>query len=140
MPTGMRVFLKDRSNGSLAEISEGFAFNITLEANANTNRYVIIYTPSSVNAISSNFGKELVSIFPNPTTGGSFTVRTSGFETENATIVITDAVGKNVFTKEIEVGALPMSNSINANLSAGVYNVTCTSGNARITTKLVVNR
>jgi len=140
LPAGMRVFLKDRNNGSLAEITAGFAFNVTLSANTNTNRYVLIYTAGSVTGVASNLGKELVSVFPNPSTGSSFTVRTSGFEIEKANIIITDAVGKNVFTKEIEVGALPVSNTIDANLPSGVYNVTCVSGNARITTKLVVNR
>jgi hypothetical protein len=140
LPAGMRVFLKDRTNGSYAEITEGFSFDVNLAANANTDRFVLVYTPASVNSANSNIGKELVNVFPNPATSGNFTVRTSGFNTENATIVITDAVGKTVHTQSIEVGLTPVNNTVNANLSAGVYNVTCTTGKARVTTKLVVSK
>ena len=136
----MRVFLKDRNNGSLSELTAGFTFDVVLEANANTDRFVLVYTPANVNSVSNNLGKELVSLFPNPSNSGNFTVRTSGFNAENATVIITDAVGKTVHTQTIEVGLTPVNNTVNANLAAGVYNVTCTSGTARVTTKLVVNK
>jgi hypothetical protein len=140
LPTGMRVFLQDRTNGTLTEISAGFTFQVTLEANANTDRYSLVFTPASVNNAANKLGQELVSVFPNPATSGNFTVRTSGFSTENATIIVTDAVGKTVHTQTIEVGLTPVNNTVNTKISAGVYNVTCISGNSRITTKLVVNK
>jgi hypothetical protein len=136
----MRVFLQDRTNGTLTEISAGFTFQVTLEANANTDRYSLVFTPASVNNAANKLGQELVSVFPNPATSGNFTVRTSGFSTEKATIIVTDAVGKTVHTQTIEVGLTPVNNTVNTKISAGVYNVTCISGNSRITTKLVVNK
>jgi hypothetical protein len=140
LPSGMRVFLQDRTNGTLTEISAGFTFQVTLEANANTDRFSLVFAPASVNNASSKIGQELVSVFPNPATSGNFTVRTSGFTTEKATIIITDAVGKTVHTQNIQVGLTPVNSVVNTKIAAGVYNVTCISGNSRITTKLVVNK
>jgi hypothetical protein len=68
--------------------------------------------------VSNNLGKELVSLFPNPSNSGNFTVRTSGFNAENATVIITDAVGKTVHTQTIEVGLTPVNNTVNANTAA----------------------
>lgn len=92
-------------------------------------------TNTTTTLATSENGKNIQnSIYPNPATGGVFTVKTN--ETKGLLVTIFDISGKLVY----KVNNVSNGKTVNSNLPIGVYIVTVNNGTKDIlTTKLIVN-
>ena len=80
----------------------------------------------------------VMNVVPNPTSG-SFAVNFEDMSIENATVTLVDILGKTIYSKNMSVvgnGSLPF----NLDLRNGVYFVTITDGNTKMTKKIIVKK
>lgn len=77
----------------------------------------------------------VVSVYPNPN-NGIFNLNVSATQAQNATITITDAIGKEVFNKQVSIGA-DQSVSV-PQLSKGIYTINLKGEKGRAVSRVVV--
>ena len=141
--TASRVFLKDNFTGIIQDLSSVPTYQFTLTSNAatrNINRFELIFSASVTN-IAGNLGEATFSVYPNPAnSSGVINVALGGFEGNNATVTITNMVGKTMLVEEVAINSNGLKVSqVNAQLASGVYMVTAEANGVRRTQKLVVN-
>lgn len=114
---------------------------------ANTNYYYRVravemdgafdYTPTAFASLDSK-GIETVNLYPNPTTGGSVTVAVSVAQQRDAQLVVTDVLGRKLYTQTLQL--MEGFNSLDINTmdwSAGIYYVQLVGDDFVITKELV---
>ena len=79
-----------------------------------------------------------VSVFPNPT-NGILTFSWSGQKVGNATIVITDMVGRTVHTEKMQISTTSGENMIDlSSLKSGIYFININSGSINFSSKISI--
>ncbi|MCP2044808.1 LamG-like jellyroll fold domain-containing protein [Pontibacter sp. HSC-36F09] len=84
-------------------------------------------------------------VYPNPAAvGDELTIEVANLkESEDVTFMITDASGRQVFSRQVrtdELGELYLTLPVGANLKPGIYNLTVAGSNKTLNRKLVVAR
>jgi hypothetical protein len=142
---GVDFFLEDRYNNTLTQVTSGDAYSFDITSNpasSGTGRFSLIVSPYSATGITSGViaGNISMGVYPNPSKGSSaITVSLTGFEGNTAVISITNLLGQNVYSNEVETQTAGTKEfAINAKLPAGVYTISATQGNVVKKTRLVV--
>jgi hypothetical protein len=108
------------------------------EGSQTDGRFELIFTTNSVVSVGSKEIAPQFSVFPNPSEGGTFNITISNIAEEKAKMVITDILGKEVFTKPITLLNRSYSGAVKANLPAGIYNVELQTSQKRTKKTIVV--
>jgi len=106
--------------------------------NNQNNLYIDDVNLSMLVGIKEHLDGNVVSIYPNPTTG-NVTINTASLKSTSLRITLSDALGKTVLVKNV---TLPV-NTVGLDLSPfsnGVYLIHLDDGNESFTNKLVLNR
>lgn len=93
---------------------------------------IIVVECVGINEIDKNLS---ISVYPNPN-NGIFNLNISATQAQNAIITITDAIGKEVFNKQVSIGA-DQSVSV-PQLSKGVYTINLKGEKGRAVSRVVV--
>ena len=117
---GLVAYLHDANTNSDVLASDGISF-ISLD-NSYSNRFSIVFK-SSKNGILVNSENTIVSVYPNPVTGKTFTIKLNELKQGNYTVKIFNATGQQVMIKTINhvVGSLVQLSV--PSLPVGVYTV-----------------
>ena len=143
-PANQHIYLKDKFLNALVDIKLNpvYNFNVAFANNSNTNdRFEIIFSPTAITEVKPSLvdGTSL-SIYPNPTGGKKAMAYVTGSVDERVTISVVDMLGKEVYRQDMTILTDGEGqHEINADLSAGLYNVTCIGKSKVLTTKMVVN-
>ncbi|HXC04544.1 MAG TPA: hypothetical protein VNZ86_07310, partial [Bacteroidia bacterium] len=89
--------------------------------------------------IGSSYAPSQFTIFPDPVTGNSVSVSFSGLEYRMATLLITDAIGREVFRQAILPGSRELELPV-TDLSSGLFNVRITTEKSSITGRFLKSR
>ena len=136
-----QVFLKDNLLGTITPVSNQseYAFSKTNNS-GNEDRFELVFSNQSVTGTSSILNGGSVHVFPNPSSKGTaLTIAITGMESNVATISITDALGRNVISRNSTLSAGGTTTiQIQENLPSGVYIVQTTCGQTISTQKLII--
>ncbi|MES2388754.1 MAG: FG-GAP-like repeat-containing protein [Bacteroidota bacterium] len=137
---GFTVYLKDNYNGVMQDIAleQNYSFTINADpASKGATRFEIVFTPSSVTGIGAKAGA-MFDVSPNPGRSEDITLNIGQAKGQNATITVTDMLGRTVQSRRLNLNAGAAAEKLGAGLKAGVYNVTCTTENGTLSRKVVV--
>jgi len=140
---GMTVYLKDNFLNQLTALDENSTVQFTVNGSesASADRFELVINPSPFTSVKGNLAGMGVQIYPNPSQSGkSATIAIHGFGNDQVNLSITDALGRVVITRSIDVKAGEVTEySLSQILPSGMYNVK-TSGSAKsVIRKFVVN-
>lgn len=108
--------------------------------NATGVRRYILGTPNSIKNVFAAKAQAL-NVFPNPTTG-TLNVNYDFKTTVEATVIVTDIAGRQVYTNNFgkqNVGAQTLNMNL-SNLAPGVYTIELTAGDERATSKFNIKK
>ncbi|HPI11831.1 MAG TPA: T9SS type A sorting domain-containing protein [Catalimonadaceae bacterium] len=136
-----QVFLKDHLQGTLTPVFNNTEYAFSSSVNSNDeDRFELVFSNQSVTGTSTLISGGSVLVFPNPSTkGNALTIAITGMESNVALVSITDALGRNVISRNsalLSGGTTTIQ--IQENLPAGVYMVRTTCGQTTSTQKLVI--
>jgi hypothetical protein len=136
------IFLRDNLNGTLLEVTPGFVYNYTASSadGLTGDRFELIFNPTVVTGVNASLAAGAgLNVFPNPNALGKATnVAIKGFDVNSANVVVYDAVGRVVFSKEVALTNGAAQLEIKSELPAGVYTVKAIGGSLTLTQKLAV--
>jgi len=135
---GKMMWVKDNYLGSITQVNEAdvFSFQITADAaSRGDNRFELIFSTEDVTAVKSSKAGIQLSLFPNPSINGEFTI--SGNENFNGgNLTIYDVAGKVVYKHSYSKGSML---KVKTNLASGMYQVNFQTGNGSLNQKLIIN-
>jgi hypothetical protein len=142
-PSNTHVYLKDNVLNGLYDIAsmQEVGFNVSSTNNLNSNdRFQLVFSPVVLTTINPSVnGDAIFSVYPNPSNGSKVVASMIGFDEEKVVVTVVDMLGKVVYTSEQVISAdRNAEHAIKANLSSGVYNISCVGAKHKFTTKLVV--
>lgn len=132
LPTGIDVYLEDRTNNVFTKISEE-NYKITLNTDANSIGQFYLHTSSKPLSIGDN-KQELANVSIYLSNSNELTI--TGLQTEKTTINVYSVLGKQVFTNTITSNGVSKVNL--PSLNTGVYIVNITSESGKISRKIVL--
>jgi hypothetical protein len=136
------IFLRDNLIGSIMEVTPGFVYNyqVTSTDGLTGDRFELIFNPTVVTGVNPALAAGAgINVFPNPNAiGKSTNVALRGFDVNAADVVIYDALGRVVFSKEVALTNGAAQVEIKSELPAGVYTVKAVGGSLTLTQKLAV--
>ena len=135
--TGIAGFSGDGGSPLLAQFKN--IYGIALSSNGDiivsdngNNRIRYIYTPVGVGNVAL---EKAISIYPNPSMDGRFSIDLSALKNEEVTICITDLLGRKVYTATTNAGQLT---EIHVSALAGTYILTVVQNSSLYTQRIVV--
>ena len=136
------VYLKDNYLNTITETS-AVPYTFTVDANQESysaNRFELLVNPVIALVTPNSSQLSGFSVYPNPfMEGKGTTFALKGFNAENASLIITDALGREVFKTIIQLGDQPLTEyHMKAELTAGIYSVKAAGGSKSFTLKLAV--
>jgi len=143
-PANVHIYLKDRVLNTLLDVRQfpAYTYNVAANNNLNSNdRFEIIFSPTAITEIKPAVnGAAVFSVYPNPSNGNKVVASMIGFDNESSVqVTVTDVLGKVVYTANQTIGnGSAAEHPIAAQLSSGIYNVSCVGKSHKFTTKLVV--
>lgn len=142
-PANTHVYLKDNVLNGLYDIASmhEVGFNVSSTNNLNSNdRFQLVFSPVVLTTVNPSVnGEAIFSVYPNPSNGSKVVASMIGFDEEKVVVTVVDMLGKVVYTSEQVISAdRNAEHAIKANLSSGVYNISCVGAKHKFTTKLVV--
>ncbi|MBC7390723.1 MAG: T9SS type A sorting domain-containing protein, partial [Opitutaceae bacterium] len=123
-----KLYIYDKLKNNYYELSSNFNFNFENSGSENLNRFFITNTAKNVVTSleeESAWGRKM-SLSPNPYNGGTLNVIIKSYQSDNASIEITDIKGKTLKT-ELRTGSIQGNKSIYdienivGDLAAGTY-------------------
>lgn len=136
------IFLRDNLIGSIMEVTPGFIYNyqVTSTDGLTGDRFELIFNPTVVTGVNASLAAGAgMNVFPNPNAVGKSTnVALRGFDVNAADVVVYDALGRVVFSKEVALTNGSAQVEIKSELPAGVYTVKAVGGSLTLTKKLAV--
>jgi hypothetical protein len=140
---GAEVFLKDNYLGTLTSMNSSNEYLFTAivnDASSSPERFEIIISPNSTTGSNIRLNGVSFGIRPNPASGSSkVTLAVNGVKDVDASITVTDMVGKVVFRGTMNLtGAELNEKSFDLGLASGVYTVKFNSSSKSFTEKLIV--
>lgn len=136
------IFLRDNLNGTIQAVTPGFVYNYSASSTDGLtgDRFELIFNPTVVTGVNPSLAAGAgMNVFPNPNSLGKATnVALKGFDVNTADVVIYDAVGRVVFSKEVALTNGAAQVEIKSELPAGVYTVKAVGGSLTLTQKLAV--
>ncbi len=136
------IFLRDNLNGTIQEVTPGFVYNYSVSSTDGLtgDRFELIFNPTVVTGVTPSLAAGAgLNVFPNPNALGKATnVAIKGFDVNTADVVVYDAVGRVVFSKEVALTNGAAQLEIKSELPAGVYTVKAIGGSLTLTQKLAV--
>ena len=139
---GYTVFLKDGYTGAIAEATNGqpYSFNVSSDAaTQGSGRFSLVFTPANVEGLSTSANRSVFNVSPNPAAPDNINLTFRGFGSDNVTISITDALGREVAERSYTLSAGFAAEKLTADLKPGVYTIVCRSAGYKMVQKLVVN-
>jgi hypothetical protein len=123
-----QVFLKDNLIGTITPVVSETEYAFTSTATGNEQRFELIFNNQSVTGVASTLSKGTVTVFPNPSEKDrSVVIAINGLSGTEATISITDAIGRNVLNRVVRLNANGQAETrITENFPAGVYTIKTT--------------
>ena len=144
LPAGITVYLKDKYLGTTTLVSNQDIYNYSVTVDTLSNsvgRFVLVFAPSSVTGINVQAKAAHFRAFPNPSTGNNLQVSFYAFDSETFTLSIVDVLGQEVYTTTLQGPANKVNTqSLNVDLSSGVYTIVCKTNNSILKQQLVVNK
>ena len=142
-PANTHVYLKDNVLNGLYDIAamHEVGFNVSSTNNLNSNdRFQLVFSPVVLTTVNPSVnGEAIFSVYPNPSNGSKVVASMIGFDEEKVVVTVVDMLGKVVYSSEQMISAdRNAEHAIKANLSSGVYNISCVGAKHKFTTKLVV--
>jgi subtilisin-like proprotein convertase family protein len=139
---GAVVFLKDNFLGTLTSMNVSSDYNFTAintDGSNNPHRFEIIITPGVTKA-NGLLGGAAFNVYPNPSNGGSkVTISVNGVNRAQGSIVVTDMLGKVVYTNTMNINEGSSSEkTIDLGLPSGVYTIKLISAERTFTDRLIV--
>lgn len=144
--TGFQISLEADGSGTGANLSFGganfYSYAPQAPAVGDCEYYVddilLVEMPGSGAGIVESVLSPAINVYPNPSTG-NFSVNFEDMSMESANVVLVDVLGKVVYNERMSVvgsGVIPF----NMNLRNGVYFVTISDGNQKMTKKIIVRK
>jgi hypothetical protein len=142
-PANTHVYLKDNVLNAMYDLAvmPEVGFNVASTNNLNSNdRFQLVFSPVVLTTVAPSInGEAIFSVYPNPSNGSKVVASMIGFDDEKVVVTVVDMLGKVVYTSEQVISAdRNAEHAIKANLSSGVYNISCVGAKHKFTTKLVV--
>ncbi len=125
LPAGVQVLLRDAQTGTLFDLSQPAGYTVNLGAGAATaGRFALVLRPSSTLATASAALSEQVSLYPNPSRGGSLSLSLPAALGQHAVEVqVLNSLGQTVARQALA----PSANATRAlalpTLTQGIYTV-----------------
>lgn len=138
-----QVFLRDNLLSTMVPVTEGFVYSYTASSQdvIQSGRFELIFNPEAVTAtVKAETASLAMTLYPNPNLSGKVTtIALVGFEGHNASIHITDAMGRLVFKTQVAIHAEGVTEyQLAEPLAAGIYTVKTSDGKHNLIQKLVV--
>jgi hypothetical protein len=142
IPAGSVAYIRDNYLGEITEITQGsiFGFETNGGASSASNRFELIINPGIFTSASQHAGREIISIFPNPTESGNGTlVSLKGFSGTQAQLQVTDLSGRVLISEHALLNNGSFNYQLNTGkLAAGVYSLSVSASGKTQVRKLVV--
>ncbi|RCS26290.1 T9SS C-terminal target domain-containing protein [Polaribacter sp. WD7] len=133
LPVGLSVFLEDKENNTLTELSDADRnYSIALNKDLNGTGRFYIHTTSNALSIDNNDDLQNINIY----TINTSTLRITGLSVEKNEIVIFNMLGKQVFSTSFIANNVKDINLLN--LSAGIYFVQLQNNSGKLTKKIIL--
>jgi hypothetical protein len=140
--SNFEVFLLDNYTDTQTQLNEGATqVNYIVDANipgsVASDRFSVIFGNTTLGVDDNTFGTGF-SLYPNPTSNGQFTIKTSGLDGQDVELQIVNLLGQKVFDnrrKVAENGEIQVNAS---SLAIGVYLVQLRQNQQVFTAKLIV--
>jgi len=123
--TSSEVYLKDNLFGSITPVGPEMVYNYTVSATDGVifNRFELVFSPLTITNIKGAISKGF-EVFPNPGNGNEIQVRATSMKGEVGQIVITDMLGKEILSRQINLPEAGVYlGSLKLNLSSGMYTI-----------------
>lgn len=138
-PTGLGVFLIDNYLNTQTEITESFFYDFTVDPNVPgsiaEDRFNLMFGNTTLGIEDNRFGSDF-RLFPNPTNGERFSIKTPSLSGE-VEVEITSMLGRQISVQTLQVEGNQVKVTVEG-LSAGVYVVNLAQGNQSFNSKLIV--
>jgi len=139
---GKTIYLKDLLTQSIQEVVDGFVYNYQTTASDGIldNRFELLFVPNTVTSVKENLKGASLALVPNPSDAQeSVSLLISGLDGTTGQLLVTDAAGRVLITKSIEVKTTGVTEyRLHEKLAAGIYMVKVTGRSRSMTTKLVI--
>jgi len=138
-PNGIGVFINDAYLGTQTEISDGFVFDFTVDPNIPesiaADRFSLVFDNTTLGVEDNSFGANF-SLYPNPVSNGSFSIRTPGLSGE-VSLEISNILGQNVSIQTLQLTGNEVEVDAKG-LAGGVYLVKLLQNDQSYTTKVFI--
>jgi hypothetical protein len=132
--TGTRVFLKDKLLNTEQELTVGNDYSFTSDATPTNTRFTLIFRAAGIaTALNTGTNDQNVLVYKNA--NNQITVKCSGDVNNESSVVVYNAVGQKLMTKQLTSNTTVLNNS----LSSGVYMVTVTKAGRSVTKKVILD-
>lgn len=136
------LFLKDQLNGTIQPIvaGTGYTYSVSAQDGLISNRFELIISPNAVTSVSTQKSGTSMSILPNPSQSlEEATLVLNGFEGSSLTLSIIDAMGREVWSKDLSNQSNALTQiAINRHMAPGIYTVKVSGSTKNSTLKWVV--
>ena len=136
------VYLRDNLLETLTEVTADYVYNYTTHSSDGVlaDRFELVFHPQEITSVKEIKSGMSVNIYPNPSESkNAVTIALVGFDGSSASIEITDAMGRKVFSDVAKIQSAGISEyKLTEKLSAGVYTVKTTGSTKSITRKMVI--
>ncbi|MFN2260887.1 MAG: T9SS type A sorting domain-containing protein [Psychroflexus sp.] len=135
------IFLRDLYTNVDHELNDGennivFTVDSSIPASVDSDRFKLVFEQTSLSNDDFELNENDFSLFPNPSTGGYFTIKGKNLVTSETKVEIYNTIGQKVKTIESD---FKEEININTNeLNVGVYIVKINSNGQQITKKVII--
>lgn len=140
-PDGLGVFLIDHYLNTQTELYNQSAYTYTVDASIPesiaSNRFDISFGTTTL-GINDNTFNNKISLYPNPSTDGFFSINSKDLNAGTSIVSIYDLLGREVFNKSLNVNTNEEVNVNASELSTGIYVVQLIQGSKTFISKLII--
>ncbi|MGI4832624.1 MAG: endo-1,4-beta-xylanase [Janthinobacterium lividum] len=139
LPAGVQAVLRDTQTGTLFYLSQPAGYAVSLAAGTTTGRFALLLRSSQPLATASAALSEQVSLYPNPTHGGSlFLGLPASLSQQPVDVVVLNTLGQAVAHQELAAGAQAVRPLALPGLSQGIYTVRLQTAAGTISKRLTI--
>jgi hypothetical protein len=139
LPTNMGIFINDAYLGTQTELTDGFVYDFTVDANIPASiaedRFSLVFDNTTLGIAENTFGYNF-NLYPNPAPNGRFYVSTPSLSGA-AQVTLTNVLGQQVYAQQLDIQNQEVQ--IHADkLSSGVYMMNLSQGEQSFSTKVII--